>query len=90
MDRVGNRRVERVEVSSHVMARPDVVWRRIGTPEGINHELGPWLRMTTPRALRGYTLDDVPVGKPLGRSWLLLLRVLPFDFDNLMLAERET
>ena len=90
LHRENTRRLERVEVSSQVAADADSVWRRITTPEGINHELGPWLKMTIPRALRGSTLDDVPLGRPLGRSWLLLLRVLPFDFDDLMLAERES
>ena len=86
---IRNRHVEQVEVSSEVMAEPDTVWRRISTPEGINHELGPWLKMTVPRQLRGHTVDDVPLGRPLGRSWLLLMRAIPFDFDNVMLTERE-
>jgi hypothetical protein len=64
------------------------VWRRALTPEGINDELHPWLRMTMPRALRGKTIDDVPLGEPLGRSWILLFGVLPVDYDDLSLAER--
>jgi hypothetical protein len=63
------------------------VWARAVTPEGINHELGPWMRMTTPRGLRGKTIDDIdPPARP-GRSWLLLLGVLPFDYDDLGIAE---
>jgi ligand-binding SRPBCC domain-containing protein len=46
--------------------------------------------MTIPPALRGHTLDDVPLGGQLGRSWVLLFGVIPFDFDDLMLAERDT
>ncbi len=45
--------------------------------------------MTVPRSLRERTLDDVPLGEPLGRSWVLLFGVIPFDYDDLMLAERE-
>lgn len=80
--------MERVEVTSYVSALPDAVWRRISTAEGINHELRPWLRMTTPRGLRGQTLDAVPLRRPLGRSWVLLLGLIPFEFDDIFLAER--
>ena len=65
------------------------VWARAVTPAGVNHELGPWIRMTMPRALRGRTIDDVEPGQPLGRSWLLLLGVVPFDYDDLGIAELE-
>jgi hypothetical protein len=63
------------------------VWRRAVTPEGINHELRPWMRMTVPRKLRGRTIDDVEPGQRLGRSWLLLFGLIPFDYDELGLAE---
>ncbi|PQV50072.1 hypothetical protein [Paraburkholderia sp. BL21I4N1] len=63
------------------------VWRRVTTPEGINDELFPWLRMTTPSGLRGKTIDQVPRGQYLGRSWLLAFGWLPVDFDDLTLAE---
>ncbi len=62
-------------------------WRRATTPFGINDELRPWLRMTTPNGLRGKTIEQVPVGRRLGRSWLFALRALPVDFDDLTLAE---
>jgi len=78
-----------VEQVSVVPAPAGAVWERVITDEGINHELGPWLRMTMPPGLRGATIDDVAVGVPLGRSWLLALRVLPVDYDDLCLAELE-
>lgn len=59
------------------------------SPGGINHELGPWIRMTMPRGLRHKTIDDVKPGQQLGRSWLLLFGVIPFDYDDLGLAELE-
>jgi len=43
--------------------------------------------MTMPRSLRGKTIDDVEAGQRLGRSWLLLFGVVPFDYDDLCLAE---
>lgn len=79
----------RIEQVSRVAAPARNVWARAITPEGINHELAPWLRMTVPRGLRGATIDDVLVGEPLGRSWLLLAGVLPVDWDDLRLAELE-
>lgn len=81
--------MEGVQVTSVVAAAPETVWARIGSAEGINHELRPWLKMTVPRSLRGRTLDDVPLGVPLGRSWVLVLGLIPFDYDDLMLAERQ-
>jgi hypothetical protein len=63
------------------------VWAFAVTEAGIAYELGPWVRMTMPRMLRGASIADVPVGKPLGRAWLLLGQVMPFDYDDLMIAE---
>jgi ligand-binding SRPBCC domain-containing protein len=68
---------------------PDQVWQRVITPEGINAELRPVLRMTVPRAWRGTTLETVAPGTRLGRSWLLLFGVLPVDYDNITLVEWE-
>jgi hypothetical protein len=65
------------------------VWARATTEEGINDELAPILRMTMPGGLRGKTIDEVEVGVPLGRSWILLARLLPVDYDDLCLAELE-
>ena len=65
------------------------IWERAITEEGINDELRPILRMTMPPGLRGKTVDDVEVGVPLGRSWILLGGLLPVDYDDLCLAELE-
>ena len=73
-----------------VVAQPaDAVWARATSAEGINHELRPILRMTMPATLRGKTIDDVEIGVPLGRSWLLLFGLIPVDYDDLTLAELE-
>jgi hypothetical protein len=78
-----------VEQTTEVAAPAAAVWERAISPEGINHELAPLLRMTMPRTLRGKTIDDVQVGEPLGRSWILLFGFLPVDWDDLSLAELE-
>ena len=72
----------RVELSTFVAAPPDAVWARVSTFAGVNHELGPWLRMTSPD---GGSIDpeEVPIGQRWFRSRLLLLGVLPVDYDDL-------
>lgn len=42
-----------------------------------------------PRGLRDRTIDDVRVGEPAGRSWILLFGLIPVDYDDLRLAELE-
>jgi len=74
-----------IEVSSRLEAPPEVVWERVITPEGINDELGPWLRMTVPGG--SFDLNDVELGKPIGRSWVLLLGLIPVDYDDITLIE---
>ena len=88
-DSYRNPGVHRVEQTSELNRPAAEVWARAVSEEGINHELSPILRMTMPPALRGKTIDDVEVGVPLGRSWILLGRVLPVDYDDLLLAELE-
>lgn len=78
-----------VEQVSVVPAPASDVWERVITEEGINDEMRPWLRMTMPPGLRGATIDDVRVGEPLGRSWILGLGLIPVDYDDLCLAELE-
>ena len=77
------------EISSRLAAPAERVWATALSEEGINFELAPWVRMTMPpRVASGSGIADVPLGEPLGRSWLLLGRVLPVDFDDLRLVER--
>lgn len=73
--------------TSAIPASADAVWARAVRLEGINHELGPWMRMTMPRGLRGKTIADIePPARP-GRSWLLFLGLIPFDYDDLGIVE---
>lgn len=81
--------MQSVEQSSALPAPAAEVWERAVTEEGINDELRPILRMTMPRGLRGKTVDTVEAGLPLGRSWILLGRLIPIDYDDLCLAELE-
>ena len=74
--------MHRFRVSSRLAASPDEVWSRAVSVEGINHELGPWVRMTVPR---GLDIDALHLGQ-LGRSWILLFGMLPVDYDDIGLA----
>ena len=68
--------------TSELPVPPDVVWGRVVSLEGINHELGPWMRMTAPAGAE-LSLESVPLGRRWFRSWILLLGVIPFDYDDL-------
>jgi hypothetical protein len=82
--------VEQIEIrtSSELDAPPRAVWERITTMKGINHELSPWMRMTSPRGAT-LSVETVPLGRPWFRSWILLFGVLPFDFDELCVERLE-
>jgi len=76
------------EVTSLVAAPREAVWARVSTFDGVNHELGPLLRMTAPH---GAVIDPaaVPIGERWFRSRLLLFGVLPVDYDDLTLIALE-
>jgi ligand-binding SRPBCC domain-containing protein len=76
-----------IERQSIVRAPAEQVWARVVTPEGINDEVRPWMTMSMPRAAESLTVDNVPMGVPIGRAWLRLFGVLPFDYDRLCIAE---
>ena len=75
------------EQQSIIDAPPEQVWARVITPEGINDELRPWMTMSMPRGAQGLTVDNVPVGTPIGRCWMRLFGVVPIDYDLLTIEE---
>ena len=78
-----------IEQESTIDAPFGQVWARIVSPEGINYEMLPWMTMSFPRSAGSMTIDTIPVGKPIGRAWLRLFGVVPFDYDFLTIAELE-
>ena len=76
------------ERTTHLASDAGTVWQHVTTPRGINDEFKPWMRMTVPRRLRDVRLDDVELGVRLCRSWVLVLGVVPFEYDDLVLVER--
>ena len=79
----------RFEIASRLDASADEVWARATTPDGINEELRPLLRMTVPSGFNSLEPDEIELGKPIGRSWVLLGGLLPVDYDDITLVELE-
>jgi ligand-binding SRPBCC domain-containing protein len=75
----------RIEISSRLEVAPEELWSWVVTPEGVNDELRPWLRMTVPGG--DFNLDSMEPGTPIGRSWVLLFGLIPVDYDEINLAE---
>jgi hypothetical protein len=74
-------------LTSHLKVAPDALWRACSTLDGVNREFAPLLRMTCPKAFRGRSLAEAPLGTRAFRSWLLLFGVLPVDYDDLCLVK---
>lgn len=72
---------------TRLAGRPADVWVAVTTQEGVNYEMRPFIRMTFPASYKGKSIDDLPVGVKVGRCWLLLLSLIPIDFDDLVIAE---
>jgi hypothetical protein len=79
------RRRAEITVRSRLQAPATAVWERIVTPAGVNDEMRPLLRMTLPRGLGELGIESVIPGEPVGRSWILLFGLIPFDYDDLLL-----
>jgi hypothetical protein len=81
------RRAE-ISVSSELNAGAEAVWERAIDPAGINDELRPLMRMTVPRGVEDFGLDDPEPGH-IGRSWILLFGLVPFDYDDITVVRAE-
>ncbi|MCX6408219.1 MAG: hypothetical protein NTV28_14995 [Propionibacteriales bacterium] len=78
-----------VEVASTVPLPREVVWARVASVAGIQHEMMPWLLMSMPRGTEHLDVHTLPVGQPLGKAWLRLFGVLPVEYDDLTVVELE-
>jgi hypothetical protein len=78
-----------ISVASRLEALPSTVWERVITPEGINDEMRPLLKMTLPHGVENLNPANIELGKPLGRSWILLFGLVPFDYDEITLVRLE-
>jgi hypothetical protein len=82
------RRRAEFEITSEFDAGAEAVWARAIDPAGINYELGPLMRMTVPRGVENFGLDDPEPGY-IGRSWILLFGLIPFDYDDITVVRAE-
>jgi hypothetical protein len=76
-----------LELASDLRAPADEVWAAATDFATINDELWPLMRMTAPTEWQTLSVDRVEPGQRLFRSWLLLLGVLPIDYDDLTISE---
>jgi ligand-binding SRPBCC domain-containing protein len=74
---------------SRLNAPAAAVWERCASFEGINDEFRPWMKMTAPRGVRERGLEGVTLNERICRSWILLLGVIPFDYDDITLVRLE-
>lgn len=63
------------------------LWMHVGTPQGINDELAPYIFMRMPKGATWTRLPEVPIGEQAGRCDLFLFKVIKVDHDDLVLAE---
>ena len=75
-----------VVLRSVLDAPPEAVWERVTAIAGVNDELRPWLRMTCPLPDARLDDQDVVPGERLFRSWILLLGLVPIDYDDVTLT----
>lgn len=75
------------EVSSQLKASPEKVWQHATSMPAINQELSPFLKMTYPKEALSSSIEEAPLGTRLFRSWILLGRVIPVDYDDITLRE---
>jgi ligand-binding SRPBCC domain-containing protein len=67
----------------------DHAWQLVTTQQGINQEMGPYLKMTMPKQFRGKSVADLEPGTRIGKSLLLLFKIIPFGFDDITIARIE-
>lgn len=75
------------EFVSDLNATPEQVWQSVVSPEGINYEMAPLIKMTFPSSIKALDEIEIVQGQKLFRSWLLLFGIVPVGFTDLALAE---
>ncbi len=80
--------MNKLTASSITAADPAQVWEHATSPSGVNRELRPLLRMTFPAGTTDLTAGWQP-GERQFRSWILLLGLIPVEYDDLVFEEVE-
>ena len=61
------------------------LWQAITSPQGINHEMRPWLTMGVPAGIHGMQDVTLDPGAPVFRSTIKLFGLLPVGHSDLTL-----
>jgi hypothetical protein len=80
--------LRRFSIASRLHVSPAIAWHHAVSPEGVNREFRPLLRMTFPPNTLDLTASWRP-GERRFRSWLLLGGFLPVDYDDVTFVEVE-
>jgi ligand-binding SRPBCC domain-containing protein len=75
-------------ITSFVKTPREAVWSRISQISGVNEEFYPILKMTCPEPNMRISPSHI-TGKPLFRSWLLLLGIMPIEYDLIQIVACE-
>jgi hypothetical protein len=75
--------------SSRLAASADRVWDHAVTMSRVNAELWPLARMSYPREAATLSLSPEQIGRPLFRSTIYFLGLLPVDYDEITIVEFE-
>lgn len=70
-------------------AGAETVWAHATSMQGVNRELFPLARMTSPASMATLDASGIVAGRRVFRSWILALGVLPVDYDDLTFVEFE-
>ena len=65
------------------------VWAHATSMKGVNQELFPLARMTSPSSMPTLSAAAVVAGQRVFRSWILAFGVLPIDYDDVTFVEFE-
>lgn len=74
---------------TRLVASAAAVWAHATSMKGVNEELFPLARMTSPPSVATLEASNVVPGRRMFRSWILALGVLPVDYDDLTFVEFE-
>jgi ligand-binding SRPBCC domain-containing protein len=77
----------RFRIETELGAPAAEVWDVVSTFDGVNRELGPWMRMTYPAEAQGMGIAQAPLGERMFRSWVLLFGAVPIDYDDICLEQ---
>ena len=74
---------------SELSTSSDKIWESITSVKSIRKEIQPFFTMTAPQHIKSLGDIKLALGKPLFRSYVLLLGIIPIDYSDMTLLELE-